>query len=380
MSKSLKNFTSIREALTPDKDGIAPWTSRLLRITLLTSLWNQGIEITDGIVQGSKSWEEKVTNFFFKAVDLQRSASESNGTSSRSSSSTLRDALQKAEKDTNDALSDSFNTPIVMQVISQLVTDANSIPANEVDAEAFLDVARWITRMVTIFGLNGKADPKDTSQIGWEGVQIPAAAQPFIYPLSQLRDEVRKQARAGSVSPDAIVELASAPLPAKITAESKPYADIYAKFQSDVKAAATGSENSSKQLLSLTDALRNVQLWDLDIYLEDRDAPLPAMVRPLDISLKQARAEKERLAEEKRAAKEKRDREEAEKKRLRDEAAKVSHKDLFRTNEYSEWDGDGLPTKDAEGKEVVKSKKKKLVKEWEKQKKLHEQWLKEQKP
>ena len=47
---------------------------------------------------------------------------------------------------------------------------------------------------------------------------------------------------------------------------------------------------------------------------------------------------------------------------------------MFRTAEYTEWDADGMPTKDAEGKEVAKSKRKKLVKEWERQKKLHEEW------
>jgi len=35
---------------------------------------------------------------------------------------------------------------------------------------------------------------------------------------------------------------------------------------------------------------------------------------------------------------------------------------MFKTPEYSEWDADGLPTKDAQGAEVAKSKRKQLAK------------------
>lgn len=48
---------------------------------------------------------------------------------------------------------------------------------------------------------------------------------------------------------------------------------------------------------------------------------------------------------------------------------------MFRTSEFSEWDEEGLPVKDHEGKEVAKSRGKKLRKDWERQRKLHEAWL-----
>lgn len=39
---------------------------------------------------------------------------------------------------------------------------------------------------------------------------------------------------------------------------------------------------------------------------------------------------------------------------------------------YSAFDAEGIPTLDAEGKEVSKSMQKKLKKEWEKHKKLYD--------
>lgn len=100
------------------------------------------------------------------------------------------------------------------------------------------------------------------------------------------------------------------------------------------------------------------------------------MVRPVDAELRAEREQKEAIAREKAEAKQKREREEAEKKAKLAEQAKISPKDMFKTEEYSTWDDDGIPTKDKDGADVPKSKGKKLRKEWEKQKKLHEEHLK----
>ncbi len=55
MSKSLKNFTTIREALAR-----GAWTPRGLRIVFLYGGWREGIEVTDDIVSQGASWEERL--------------------------------------------------------------------------------------------------------------------------------------------------------------------------------------------------------------------------------------------------------------------------------------------------------------------------------
>ena len=55
MSKSLKNFTTIREALSQ-----RVWTPRGLRIVFLLGGWRDGIEITDDLVKAGSSWEDKL--------------------------------------------------------------------------------------------------------------------------------------------------------------------------------------------------------------------------------------------------------------------------------------------------------------------------------
>ncbi len=55
MSKSLKNFTTIREALSR-----GDWTPRGLRIAFLLGGWREGIEITEDLVKAGSAWEDKL--------------------------------------------------------------------------------------------------------------------------------------------------------------------------------------------------------------------------------------------------------------------------------------------------------------------------------
>jgi cysteinyl-tRNA synthetase len=56
MSKSLKNFVTIKEAL--ERGGT--WTARGLRIVFLMGGWRDGIEITDSVRTTAKAWEDSV--------------------------------------------------------------------------------------------------------------------------------------------------------------------------------------------------------------------------------------------------------------------------------------------------------------------------------
>lgn len=55
MSKSLKNFTTVRDAL--DRGD---WTPRGLRIVFLFGGWRDSVEISEELVKASSSWEDKL--------------------------------------------------------------------------------------------------------------------------------------------------------------------------------------------------------------------------------------------------------------------------------------------------------------------------------
>ena len=367
MSKSLKNFTTIRYALENRL-----WTSRSLRIVFLLGSWRDGIEITDDLVKAGQSWEEKVDNFFINARDLV-----SRNHLSSKSDTTFSKVFEDSQKAVRAALLDSFNTSSTMSTISELITQYNNMDKVALNPKDVNSVALWITSLVNIFGLNGTAS-SDPQEIGWAGIEIPTQAKPYVEPLSQMRDGLRQAARSSQstdtqhlssiVHPQNLQSIADASDP------GKPFADVLATFQAAVTPLIEEPDKNAKAILSLCDRLRDTDLFDLGVYLEDREDQ-PALIRPVSKEMIQLRQEGAERARVKQFEKEKREKEERQKAEQKAEQAKISHTEMFKTGEFSEWDKDGLPLKDPGGEALPKSKSKKLKKDWEKQKKLHEEWL-----
>ncbi|KAK4671170.1 hypothetical protein QC764_0092520 [Podospora pseudoanserina] len=180
-------------------------------------------------------WEGRLNNFFLKSLDLSKhTRPNAEGQDIGVADQQLLKSLEKAKADVDNALCDSFNTSAVMRILSDLVTKVNS--AEKLADETVLSLARWVTRIVTIFGLDPEGD-------------------------------------------------------------------------------LTNSER---------------------IYLEDRNSPLLALVRLLDRSLIEARAEQESLAIAKAKAKLEQKAKEAEKERELRERAKIDPAAMFKTSEYKE--------------------------------------------
>lgn len=368
MSKSLKNFTTIREALEKGS-----WNSRSLRIVFLLGGWREGIEITDDMIKASNAWEEKLNNFFLKALNLPLPNERLTEEQRLSVDQSLAEFLNLAEENVFGALCNSFDTPGAMAAISELVTSFNSTEASSQNRPVVENIAKWITRMVNIFGLNGTASPESRG-IGWSGIDVPEYAKPYLNSLSTVRDGLRQLAKSRNlITSEKLKSIFYAGGgPEKPVADiARPYADTFSKFKENVSNVdLDNSENSSKELLMLCDRIRDVDLFDLGIYLEDRENS-PALVRPVTKDLVEARQRQAELLSQKHSQRE----EKEQKTRERVEKGKISHVEMFKTEEFSAWDEDGLPTRDASGNVVTKSRGKKLKKDWERQKKLHEAWV-----
>ncbi|KAG6994085.1 cysteine--tRNA ligase [Physcia stellaris] len=255
--------------------------------------------------------------------------------------------------------------------ISELITEYNSSKSGTVSPDTVRDIAKWITSILNIFGLNGDA-AMDSQSIGWSGIDIPDTAKPYVETISRMRDELRGKARSteGLTQKDikAIVES----IPAVVGSDDRTtggFQQVMRDFQEEA-ISIRDSPNLSKEILALTDRIRNVDLWNCDVYLEDRENE-PTLLRPVTRELRAARQEKEDLGRQKQLAKEEREKQAA----AKAEKGRLSHLDMFRTNEYSAWNEEGLPTKDAEGVNITKSREKKLRKDQAAQKKLHDTWL-----
>ena len=395
MSKSLKNFTTIRAAIEMQQ-----WTSRSLRIVFLLGSWKDGIEITDDLVKEGASWEDRVDNFFLNAREALKTSNQSRSIAESPLHAELERTIQKVD----DALCDSFDTPRVMAAISNLITTFNtalktsSLPTTEVH-----DSAIFVTRMVNVFGLNGDGSP-DTEEVGWSGLDIPESAKQFVEPLAAMRDQLRQAAIAKQISPQLVEQIISdypSPDDAQPIGHGRPrasFASVFREFTRSIVAtvqAATSNghvpdktdaptisstldPNVNREILNLCDRLRDEHLWSLDVYLEDRDNA-PALVRPVTNGLKNARKEKDERAKQKEEAK----RKAKEAERAKHDKGRLDPREMFRVppleREYGEWDAEtGLPVKMRDGTRVSESRAKKCRKEWERQRERHEAWCRAQ--
>ncbi|KAK5036339.1 cysteinyl-tRNA synthetase [Exophiala sideris] len=370
MSKSLKNFTTIREAIHVRRE----WTSRSLRIVFLLGGWRDGIEISDDMVVECRSWEDRVDNFFLNAIENIKDAR-----ASTEQKPVLQDILQDAEGKVRAALLDSFNTPVAMNVISSLINSYNSAKKSDLTEHDHKNIGLFVTRMVNIFGLNGN-EPANTGTIGWKGIDISDDAKKYVYPLAKIRDELRQAAIAKSITAEKVQEIVStSPGVEEPPFSVRPPKPSAARALNDFSrsaleaASAVDSGDLNKQILALCDRVRDVDLWQLDIYLEDREN-LPALVRPVTEGLKAARREREEKSRQKEEAKKKREQEALEKL----QKGRLSPAEIFKpphSDEYSAWDPDGVPTTAKDGTALTASRLKKLKKEWDNQRKAHEKYL-----
>ncbi|KAF4625698.1 hypothetical protein G7Y89_g12468 [Cudoniella acicularis] len=388
MSKSLKNFQTIRDALRND------YTPRGMRVVFLMGRWNDGVEISPDMRTMAEGWETNVNNFFVnvKSLIAEKGASVSDGLKSLSLSGEegLATSLDKAQKEMQIALSDSFDTPRAMRVLYELVKEGNihiNTHKTDVDIAGLEAVARWITKMVGIFGLDANASPPYTG-LGWASSaatkkQSPKeTAAPFVAVYQKVKAEVEalflhSEALDKLLATDVDAEFYTLVSSGIIDPEALvlPYLRAVSKIRDEIRKLAPTSP-SKKQILSLSDQIRDDDLTNLGVYLDDRGDDQGALIKfvPTSELLAQreekAAKEREKLAQ-KEAAKLAREKLEREK----EEKAKLSPLDMFRDKEkWSEWDADGIPTKTKEGDEVPKSAAKKMKKEWERQKKVHEEW------
>ncbi|PBP27795.1 hypothetical protein BUE80_DR001244 [Diplocarpon rosae] len=386
MSKSLKNFQTIKDALSTD------YTPRGMRVVFLMGRWNDGVEISPDMRTMAQVWESTVNNFFIavKALILEtgNSAESLQSLSLKDAGNELAATLEKAQSEMKAALSDSFDTPRAMRIIAELIKEA-SIHINTKKASADIkgleNAARWVTKIVGIFGLDSEATPPYVG-LGWvKKTSDEVKLKELVAPYAKVYQSVKGEVERLSLHSEVLDQLLAADVDAEFaTLESSgskdpeylvyPYVRAISKIRDELRKIAPMSA-SKKEILKLSDQIRDDDLTNVGVYLDDRgegQSSLPKFIPKEELLTQKeekAAKEREKLAqkEQARLEREKADLERAEK-------AKLSPADMFRDERFSAWDADGLPTKTKEGDEVPKSALKKLKKEWDRQKKAHEEW------
>lgn len=301
----------------------------------------------------------------------------------------LLSELEKAQAELKAALLNSFDTPKAMLVMLKLVNSTNvyikdNKDVNLAEVEA---IARWITKIAGIFGLDSNAEPPYDG-IGWASpisanVDPDTAVQPYASALDKVKADVNAltltngEGMPALLSQDPASEFKSLAQTGSRDLEklALPYLRSVSRIRDELRRiVSTQAPDTKKALLALTDRIRDQDLTNLGVYLDDRPDNQPSLIKFIPaaelIAAREEKAaqaaEKARKKEEARLAAEKKEQE------LR-EKAKVPPEELFKNDErYSAFDEQGLPTKMKDGSDVPKSQQKALKKQWDKQKRAHE--------
>jgi cysteinyl-tRNA synthetase len=200
MSKSLKNFVTIQQALEK-------YTSRQIRLLFLLHSWSSTLDYSDHGMEKALNYEKMLNEFFLNIKTHLRPMKQLNYREAYQKFEeydlTLNERFSKIKIEIHLALCDSIDTPTVMELIRQLVSLTNIyMNTTNVNINLLLlrNISVYITSLINIFGLNSSASFLD--DIGFtrsteqqaSTVNVEDIAMPFVQAFSEFRDAVRTQA------------------------------------------------------------------------------------------------------------------------------------------------------------------------------------------
>ncbi|KAL1401004.1 hypothetical protein pipiens_006962 [Culex pipiens pipiens] len=333
MSKSLKNFVTIQQALQKH-------TATQLRLAFLLHSWKDTLDYSENTMEMAVQYERQLNEFFLNVKDLTRHVVSGKPRDRFNPwtpvESDLQQKLNSSKAAVHEALCDNIDTRTALDAIRDLISYSNVYIRDHksaLNALLLRNIATYITELLHIFGaivgprggigfpVGGSAGTADLEE----------TVMPYLSALSEFRTAVREQARTLKAS----------------------------------------------EILALCDQIRDDTLPNLGVRLEDRDGA-PSALKLVDRELLLKEREAKRAEEARKAAeKERKKAEAAAAAAAKDAQRKINPVDMFRaeTDKYSAWDERGLPTHDAEGKEISKGQQKKLQKLQQAQEKRYQEYL-----
>ncbi|XP_015769615.1 PREDICTED: cysteine--tRNA ligase, cytoplasmic-like [Acropora digitifera] len=202
MSKSLKNFITIKEALKRN-------SSRQIRFAFLLHAWNATLDYSENVLREAEQTDKLFNDFFLNVKDILRKP-EDTAPSAHNYHELERDLQEKfmsKKVAIHDALCDSIDTPSAIRHMQDLVKHANIYISSKKDKkespnhQALEMIAKYLTHMLKIFGTID-----EEQAIGFPVAGKSAAenhedvAMPYVQLLADFRDDVRSIAREEKVS------------------------------------------------------------------------------------------------------------------------------------------------------------------------------------
>ncbi|CAH1394990.1 unnamed protein product [Nezara viridula] len=330
MSKSLKNFITIAEALQQ-------YTARQLRFAFLLHSWRDTLDYSKNTMDYALSYEKMCNEFFLNVKDFINSEPIANISDNfkkwNERDLELNKVFSLTKEAVHEALCDNLDTRSALDKIKECISKCNIYLKND-DAKSQLikSISTYITKLFKIFGVIA-----ENEQIGF------GVSETFNF--------------------------------TNVEEKLMPYLRVFGEFRDDVRRKA--KEINNKDILEFCDILRDTKLPELGVRLEDREGK-PSAIKLVDKeTLLKEKQEKEHQKQLKEESKKKQQALQAEK----DAQRRIHPKEMFlkMVDKFSAFDSEGLPTHDIDGKEISKGQLKKLQKLQQAQYKKHEEFMLNQK-
>ena len=317
MSKSLKNFTTIKEALRTH-------TKRQLRLAFLLHHWKDTLNYSADTMAGALSDEKYFSEFFLNTKDIIQEA-DKRFRKWGADEIKLKNLLLESQDRVDAALRDNIDTKSALIALKDLIKSCNHYLKDYCSPHPQLldDIASYIKRILTIFGVIDS----NSNGIDFD--------------------------RTSSASPSSSDDIL------------RPVLKSLANFRHEVRNEAKSLKN--QRILDICDRLRDDELPLLGVRLEDREGCEP-VIKVVDRETLMREREEKKGQE---AAKAKRQKEQDEKEKKKEALSRMPVqewvKQTFPAEKFASFDEKGIPTHDADGKELSKGQRKKHAKDYETQ-------------
>jgi len=199
MSKSLKNFITIQDALEQ-------YTASQLRLTFLLHSWKDTLDYSPSGMQTAIQMEQKIQEFFLNIKDCLRSSPDPYPKWT-SEDLSFQKRLDVGKQIVHAALCDSIDTRSAMFGLRDLISASNiyiQIGKNQkqpLNVPLLKSVAKYITNILRVFGV---IQSSELDSFGFKAAgESTGAAQdveetilPYIEVLSEFREQVRNTAKS----------------------------------------------------------------------------------------------------------------------------------------------------------------------------------------
>jgi cysteinyl-tRNA synthetase len=360
MSKSLKNFTTIRK-------GLETYSANQIRLLFLVNAWDAPMNFSEDQLAQSKALEKQFHEFFQnikvvlrdqEALPAKRWARGAGG--EKTGEQDLWEFLSGARQRVDAALRDNFNTREAMNELQSLAIATTAYMKQNVGNEQgylLIDVAKFVGKVLGAFGVVKRDFGSWMRQADSSNLMV--------------------QMYTGSSQGGGAAGGAGADREAVVT----PLVKILSGVRDQIRALAAGKSASKQDLFALSDMVREQLMYE-GVRLEDREGGQRTGWKFEDAAQLRAQMEAEKKEKADKAAVKAAKKAAAANKPA--QPAPVHPKEMYKPGtkfgdddgkpKYSAWNEEGIPTHLADGQELAAKKQKKLLKAQASQAKKFAKW------